>query len=156
MPYFIAFFAVAPIISSPQDGDVFVVNVTNDTTITCVASAVPPPIIEFFYNEMILDRMDNEMGIGDTIPMRVQVGEVSSPPERISNGNYEVSRTLTLFNVRDERLTGFECRAMNDIVELSMMSSDTAAFEFLVQGNKFSTVHSLKIRIIVDMNFAPM
>ena len=114
-------------------------NVTNDTTITCVASAVPPPTIEFFYNEMILDRTNDEMGIGDTIPMRVQVGEVSSPPERISTGNYEVSRTLTLFDVRDEALTGFECRAINNILELSVMPDDTVAFEFLVQGK--STIY---------------
>ena len=128
------FYTVGPTISSPQSGSIFVVNVTNDTTISCTASAVPPPTIEFFYNGMILDRMDDEMGIGDTIPMRVQVGEISNPPERISNGNYEVSRNLTLFDARDEPLTGFECRAVNNIVELSLMPNDTVAFEFLVQG----------------------
>ena len=129
------FFSVSPTISSPEDGTIFFVNVTNDTTITCIASAVPAPDINFFYNGMMLDRTEDETGIGETIPMRVQV-EVTSNPVSINNGNYEVSRRLTLFNVRDERLTGFECRAMNNIVELSQTPSDTAAFEFLVQGKK--------------------
>ena len=110
-------------------------NETNDITITCTASAVPPPTIEFFYNEMILSRTDDEVGIGNEIPMRVQIGEISNPAVRIDNGNYEVSRTLTLFNARDEPLTGFECRAMNTIVELNnMMPNDTVSFEILVQG----------------------
>ena len=108
---------------------------TNDTTITCTASAVPPPTIEFFYNGMILDRTGDNTGIGDTVPMRVQIGEISDPPVRISNGNYEVSRSLTLFDARDEPLTGFECRAMNTIMELDLMPNDTVAFEILVQGN---------------------
>ena len=120
----------------------FLVNLTDDTTITCIASAVPSPDINFFYNGMILDRTDGEMGIGDSIPMRVQVGAMSSPV-LISNGNYEVSRDLTLFNARDMPLTGFECRAMNTIVELSsMMLTDMVALEFLVQGkNPVSCVH---------------
>ena len=129
----ILYYAVAPNITAPSDGDIFAVNVTNDSTVTCTAFALPPPTIEFFYNGMILNRTDDETGIGVEIPMQVQVGQTSNPV-LTDNGSYEVSRNLTLFNVRDERLTGFECRAMNDIVELSMMPSDTAAFEFLVQG----------------------
>ncbi|MCG8622138.1 MAG: immunoglobulin domain-containing protein [Proteobacteria bacterium] len=128
------YYTVAPNITAPGDGDIFAVNVTNDSTVTCTAFALPPPTIEFFYNGMILNRTDDETGIGDEIPMRVQVGQTLNPI-LIDNGSYEVSRTLTLFNVRDERLTGFQCRAMNSIVELSLMPSDTAAFEFLVQGN---------------------
>jgi hypothetical protein len=125
--------AVAPNITAPSDGDVFAVNVTNDSTVTCTAFALPPPTIEFFYNGMILNRTDDETGIGDEIPMRVQIGETSSPV-LIDSGSYEVSRTLTLFNVMDEPLTGFECRAMNNIVELNLMPNDTVAFEFVVQG----------------------
>ena len=83
---------------------------------------------------MILNRTEGEIGIGEEIPMRVQV-EMTSSPVRISNGNYEVSRSLTLFSTRDELLTGFECRAMNNIMELgNLMLNDTVAFEFLVQG----------------------
>ena len=129
----ILYYAVAPNITAPGDGAIFTVNVTNDSTVTCTAFALPPPTIEFFYNGTILNRTDDETEIGDEIPMRVQVGQTSSPI-LIDNGSYEVSRTLTLFNVRDERLTGFQCRAMNDIVELGMMPSDAVAFQFLVQG----------------------
>ena len=126
---------VGPSITSPQDGDVFLVNVTNDTTITCTASALPAPTIEFYYNGMILDRTNEEMGIGNEIPMRVQVGEPSSRT-LIINGNYEVTRDLTLFTVRDETLMGFECRARNNIVELgNQMPSDNITFEIRVQGN---------------------
>ena len=127
------YYAVPPNITAPRDGDVFAVNVTNDTTITCTAFALPLPTIEFFYNGMILNRTDDETTIGIEIPMRVQVGEASSAV-LIDNGSYEVSRDLTLFDARDEPLTGFECRAMNNIVELNMTPIDTVAFEFLVQG----------------------
>ncbi len=127
------YYAVSPNITAPSDGDDFAVNVTNDSTVTCTAFALPPPTIEFFYNGMILNRTDDETGIGDEIPMRVQVGQTLIPV-LIDSGSYEVSRSLTLFNVRDEPLTGFECRAMNDIVELSLTPNDTVAFEFLVQG----------------------
>ena len=107
---------------------------TNDITITCTASALPPPTIEFFYNGMVLNRMDGETGLGDEIPMRVQIGTTSSSI-LIDNGNYEVSRNITLFNARDEPLTGFQCRAVNEIIELgNLMPNDTAAFEIVVQG----------------------
>ena len=55
--------AVGPSISAPGDGDRLIVNVTNDVTITCTASALPAPTIEFLYNGMILDRTDGEMGL---------------------------------------------------------------------------------------------
>ena len=109
-------------------------NVTNDVTITCTASALPPPTIEFFYNGVILDRSDGEMGIGDGIPMRVQVRSHLTSMLTV-DGTYEVSRDLTLFSVRDEPLTGFECRAMNNIIELNLMQSVMVSFDILVQGN---------------------
>ena len=125
---------VRPSITAPIDNEIFTVNMTNDTTITCTAFARPAPIIEFFYNGMILNRADDEIGIGNEIPMRVQVGETSNPV-LIDNGSYEVSRDITLFNARDEPLTGFECRAMNNIMELNLMPNNTVAFEILVHGN---------------------
>ena len=135
------FFAVAPNITAPSNGDVFNVNVTNDTTVTCTAFALPPPNIEFFYNGMILTRTDDETGIGVEIPMRVQVGQTSSAV-MMGSGTYEVSRSLTLFDARDESLTRFECRAMNNIVELNLMPNDTVAFKILVQGkSSVSCVH---------------
>ena len=126
--------AVGPSISAPGDGDRFIVNVTNDVTITCTASALPAPTIEFLYDGVILDRTDGEVGIGDGIPMRVQIG-THSTPMLTSDGTYEVSRDLTLFSVRDEPLTGFECRAMNNIIELNLMQSVMVSFDILVQGN---------------------
>ena len=127
-------YVVAPSITAPGDGDGIPVNVTNDTTITCTAFALPPATIELFYNGAILNRTDDETGIGDEVPMRVQVGETSSPVQ-LDDGNYEVSRTLTLFNARDEPLTGFGCRAMNVIMELdNLMLNDTVEFEIVVQG----------------------
>ena len=124
---------VGPSISSPNDGDRFIVNVTNDVTITCTASALPAPIIEFLYNRMILDRTDGEMGIGDGISMRVQVGSRSTPM-LTDDGTYKVSQDLTLFNARDEPLTGFQCRAVTNIMELNMILNDTISFDILVQG----------------------
>ena len=126
--------AVGPSISAPSSGDRFIVNVTNDVTITCTASALPALTIEFLYDGVILDRTDGEVGIGDGIPMRVQVG-THSTPMLTSDGTYEVSRDLTLFSVRDEPLTGFECRAMNNIIELNLMPSVLVSFDILVQGN---------------------
>ena len=125
---------VGPSISAPSNGDRFIVNVTNDVTITCTASALLAPTIEFLYDGVILDRTDGEVGIGDGIPMRVQVG-THSTPMLTSDGTYEVSRDLTLFSVRDEPLTGFECRAMNNIIELNLMPSVLVSFDILVQGN---------------------
>ena len=110
-------------------------NVTNDVTITCTASALPPPTIEFFYNGVILDRSDGEMGIGDGIPMRVQVRSHLTSMLTV-DGTYEVSRDLTLFNARDEPLTGFQCRAVTNITELNMILSDTVSFDILVQGKR--------------------
>ena len=134
---------VGPSISSPNDGDRFIVNVTNDVTITCTASALPVPIIEFLYNRMILDRTDGEIGIGSGIPMRVQVGSRSTPM-LTDDGTYEVSQDLTLFNTRDEPLTGFQCRAVTNIMELNMMLNDTINYEIFVQGKEISVLdHSI-------------
>ena len=65
--------------------------------------------------------------------MRVQVGNHTNPM-MIGDATYEVSRSLTLFNTRDEPLVGFECRAMNNITELGQMPSDISSFDILVQG----------------------
>ena len=130
---------VTPTISSPQNGTIILVNVTNDVTVTCTASAVPAPMIQFYYNGTLLDRTDGATGIGEGIPMRVQIGDPSSPVS-ISDGTYEVSRDVTLFSTRDEPLTGFECRAVNSIVDmdLNLTPSDTVNFGFIVQGTSFS------------------
>lgn len=124
---------VAPTISSPQNDDIITVNVTNDITITCTASAVPEPTIEFYYNEMLLNRTEGEMGIGEEIPSRVQIGATTALT-MIDDGTYQVSRDMTLFNVRDEPLTRFECRAMNIIPEPNQMLSDMVGFDIRVQG----------------------
>ena len=124
---------VAPTFSSPQNDDIITVNVTNDITITCTASGVPAPTIEFYYNEMVLSRTDREMGIGEEIPSRVQIGATTAST-MIDDGTYQVSRDMTLFEVRDEPLTGFECRAMNIIPEPNQMLSDMVSFDIRVQG----------------------
>ena len=135
---------VTPTISSPQNGTIILVNVTNDVTVTCTASAVPAPMIQFYYNGTLLDRTDGATGIGEGIPMRVQIGNPSSPVS-ISDGTYEVSRDVTLFSARDKPLTGFECRAVNSIVDmdLNLTPSDTVDFGFIVQGNSFP-IHGLQ------------
>ena len=127
------FCAVSPNISAPEDGQEFLVNVTEDITITCTSSAVPPPTIQFFHKGILLDRTDGADGIGQGIPMRVQVGNHTSTM-MIGDATYEVSRSLTLFDARDEPLMGFECRAMNNITELALTPSDTSSFDILVQG----------------------
>ena len=134
---------VTPAISSPQNGTIILVNVTNDVTVTCTASAVPAPMIQFYYNGTLLDRTDGATGIGEGIPMRVQIGDPSSPVS-ISDGTYEVSRDVTLFSSREEPLTGFECRAVSGIVDmdLNLTPSDAVDFGFIVQGNSLP-VHGL-------------
>ena len=63
--------------------------------------------------------------------MRVQVQN-----QILTGGDVgEVSRDLTLFNARDELLTGFQCRATSIIADLSMTLNDTVDFEIVVQGN---------------------
>ena len=133
--YVITFFlyTVAPSIDSPQNGTTFRVNVTNDAVITCTASAVPPPDIDFYFNGTLLTRTGGETGIGEEVPMRVQVSDPSAPM-MMADATYQVSRSLTLFNVRDELLTGFECRARNNITELSLTPSASSSFDILVQG----------------------
>ena len=153
--------AVGPSISTPSDGDRFIVNVTNDVTIICTASALPAPTIEFLYNGMILDRTDGEMGIGGGVPMRVQVG-TRSTPMLTDDGAYEVSQDLTLFNARDEPLTGFQCRAVINIMELNMILNDTISFDILVQGKEIHvTDHSISTLLyvmhpckVIHLNFA--
>ena len=82
---------------------------------------------------MLLNRTDGEMGIGEEIPTRVQIGTITAST-MIGDGTYQVSRDITLFNVRDEPLTGFECRAMNIIPEPNQMLSDMVSFDIRVQG----------------------
>ena len=127
-------FSVAPTISSPPINNIITVNVTNDITITCTASGIPVPTIEFYYNEMLLNCTEGEMGIGEEIPSRVQIGATTASA-MIDDGTYQVSRDMTLFNVRDEPLTGFECRAMNIIPEPNQLLSDMVSFDIRVQGN---------------------
>ena len=131
----ILYYTVVPSISSPQNGTIVSVNVTNDITVTCTASAVPAPTILFYFEGTLLDRTDGGAGIGDEIPMRVQIGDPSSPT-MISDSTYEVSRNMTLFSTRDEPLTGFECTAVNSIIDmdLELTPNDTVEFGFIVQG----------------------
>ena len=112
-------YVVFPTIIFPQDGFFFYVNVTFDITITCIAFGRPAPTIWFYFNDMLLERTDGVMGIGNDIPSRVQVGNHSTP-DLGDNGTYVVTRSLTLFRVRDEPLTGFKCKAINNIPLLNL------------------------------------
>ena len=94
-------------------------NVTFDITITCIAFGRPAPTILFYFNDTLLERTEGIMGIGNDIPSRVQLGNHSTP-DLSDNGTSIVARSLTLFSARDELLTGFKCKAINNIPLLNL------------------------------------
>ena len=113
-------FLAGPRVTFPEDNDVFVVNVTGDIIVSCIAFALPPPTIEFCYNGSLLVHNDEN------------TFNVSTP---MLAGN-EASRNLTLFNASmwTEALASLQCRATNTIIELNLTLDVTKSYQILVQG----------------------
>ena len=108
------------------------VNETEDTVITCTASGVPPPTIQFMRGGTVLDRTGNESTIGSTLAERVQLQLATSPVPN-SDGTFMVSRSLTIFNLEDGDSGNFTCSIVSDVTEVTI-PSDQVTFELLVQG----------------------
>ena len=108
------------------------VNETEDTVITCTASGVPPPTIQFMRGGTVLDRTGDESTIGSTLAERVQL-QLATSPVLNSDGMFMVSRSLTIFNLEDRDSDNFNCSAVSDVTEVTI-PSDQVTFELLVQG----------------------
>ena len=126
---FVTFVPVTPNISDPLEG---AVNETEDTVITCTASGVPPPTIQFMRDETVLDRTGDESTIGSTLAERVQLQPATSPVLN-SDGTFMVSRSLTIFNLEDGDSGNFTCSAVSNVTEVTIPSVQVT-FELLVQG----------------------
>ena len=108
------------------------VDETEDTVITCTASGVPPPIIQFMRGGTVLDRTGDESTIGSTLAERVQL-QLATSPVLNSDGTFMVSRSLTIFNLEDGDSGNFTCSVVNDVTEVTIPSVQVT-FELLVQG----------------------
>ena len=108
------------------------VNETEDTVITCTASGVPPPTIQFMRGGTVLDRTGDESTIGSTLAEKVQLQAATSPVPN-SDGTFMVSRSLTIFNLEDGDSGNFTCSAVSNVTEVTIPSVQVT-FELLVQG----------------------
>ena len=117
----------------PVDGEMFRVNRSNDTTITCSARGIPPPSIRFLRGGMELNRTGGESRVGMDLASRIQLGSESSSVF-MNDGTFMVSRMVTIFNVAEEDAGNFTCEASSTIPELALSLSDSRAFELVAQS----------------------
>ncbi len=114
-------FAVGAQVISPEDGEVFRVNETNNITFTCVAIGLPLPTITF---------LNGDQPLG---PPRFIAETLSSV--LLPNTRFQVMATLTLINAMDEdsSVEGV-CQAVNSVEELNETRMDQVNIELVVNG----------------------
>ena len=119
---------------TPVDGEMFLVNRTDDISIPCSARGIPPPSIMFLQGGVELNRTGGESGAGEDFASRVQLGD-ESLSVFMDDGTFMVSRMLTIFNVAEGDAGNFTCEASSTIPELDSVSlSDSRVFELVVQS----------------------
>ena len=126
------YYAVAPVIVVPVDGELFRVNRTDDISIACSARGIPPPSIRFLRGGVELNRTGGESGAGMDLVSRVQLAEETSSVY-MDDGTFNVFRMLTIFNVAEEDVGMFTCEASSTIPELSLSLTNRSVFELAVQ-----------------------
>ncbi len=95
----------------------YVVNVSDPVTFQCIATGVPPPIIQWFRGGQLLDHSR----------LNLSVPTVDSPPRSLAT----VERTLTISSVLgNDTDTSYSCNASN----AASVGMDSMTFELFVQG----------------------
>ncbi len=119
-------FVEQPNITFPMDSYQFTANEETDAIFTCTATGSPAPSISFLYDETALTRTEGRpLTMGGTIPDRVMLSTEHVVMNNESN-IYEVSRTLTLFNVGVTDRVNFTCLASSDLPRFGNRSANSS------------------------------
>ena len=108
------------ITSFVPDGGCYVVNVTDTVTFQCIATGVPPPIIQWYRGGQLLD---------SSMDIRISLSKASirEPSRQLAI----VERTLNISDTtKNDTDSAYSCRATNDAE--GRMDSET--FSLFVQG----------------------
>ncbi len=126
-------YLVIPNITSyhPEGFTRYVVNVTDDITFQCIATGVPPPDIQWYRgNVMLNSSSDSRVTIG--IPM------INEPERALATVTRELVLTQTSTS---DAGSDYSCRATN----AAMGGQDSRMFEVYVQGKCLLCIPSLKL-----------
>ena len=118
---FIIFIAVVPNITSflPAGSSRYVVNVTDDIVFQCTATGVPPPDIQWYRGNDLLNSSNDRVTIRNL--------SVDEPERALAT----VTRELTLSRTSaSDASSDYSCRATNE----ADGGQDSEIFELFVQG----------------------
>ena len=119
---FIIFIAVVPNITSylPAASSRYVVNVTDDIIFQCTATGVPPPDIQWYRGNVLLNSST------DRVTVRTQ--SVDEPERALATVTRELMLSQT--SAASDASSDYSCRATNEADN----GQDSEVFELFVQG----------------------
>ena len=118
---FIIYIAVVPNITSylPAASSRYVVNVTDNIMFQCTATGVPPPDIQWYRGNVLLN--------SSTDSVTVRTRSVDEPERALATVTREITLSQTSTN---DTSSDYRCRATNEADN----GQDSEVFELLVQG----------------------
>ena len=119
--YIFLIITAVPIITSylPAGSSRYVVNVTDHIMFQCTATGVPPPDIQWFKGNVLLNSSTDRVTIGNL--------SVDEPERALATVTREL--TLSQTSTSDSR-SDYSCKATNE----AYGGQDSATFNLLVQG----------------------